>query len=387
MSEIKATCISSDKSGKIVWVDVLRLVAILMVIICHVNDSFSAPAASLAADNPLKEVLTMTACVYGSLVRACVPLFVAITGMLLLPIKDSPSVFYKKRLSRIVAPFLIWAFVYNLIPYITAQFSVDYVRVLFPWITEPNQTWEMTVKAIALIPVNFYDNVTLVTWYIYMLIGLYLIMPVFSAWVEKATRNEKFAFLCAWSITLFLPYVQVFYGPIWGECSWNKFQGMYYFSGFIGYLLLGHYVATYIDWSWKKTLAVAIPSFTVGYIITLIGTYHMYGLPSPTLDQLELFWTFCSVNVALMTISVFLVCKKITISSPFVCRILHHISACGLGIFLIHYAILGPFCREFLKLGWHPAAVLPVVVVIGFFISWGIISVVKLLPKSKYIIG
>lgn len=38
-------------------------------------------------------------------------------------------------------------------------------------------------------------------WYIYLLIGLYLYLPIFSAWVEKASEKAKLWFLVAWGIT------------------------------------------------------------------------------------------------------------------------------------------------------------------------------------------
>ena len=48
----------------------------------------------------------------------------------------------------------------------------------------------MSLGYIADIPLNF-SIVDVHMWYIYLLIGLYLFMPVFSAWVEKASEKEK----------------------------------------------------------------------------------------------------------------------------------------------------------------------------------------------------
>ena len=42
------------------------------------------------------------------------------------------------------------------------------------------------------------------------LIGLYLYMPVFSAWVEKASGKAKRMFLAFWFISLFIPYLTEF---------------------------------------------------------------------------------------------------------------------------------------------------------------------------------
>lgn len=45
---------------------------------------------------------------YGALLRPCVPLFVMITGALLLPVRGDISAFYRKRILRVFVPFLIW---------------------------------------------------------------------------------------------------------------------------------------------------------------------------------------------------------------------------------------------------------------------------------------
>ena len=57
--------------------------------------------------------------------------------------------------------------------------------------------------------VNFnFDTVPL--WYLYMLIGLYLIMPLISPLLRAASRNELRAVLRIWGVTLFLPYLRLF---------------------------------------------------------------------------------------------------------------------------------------------------------------------------------
>ena len=84
------------KQPRIVWLDVLRLCAIFMVICIHCSDPFNVSPE--ARSNP---EFNMWGGIYGSFLRPCVPLFVMITGILLLPVKMSFEDFYKKRLLRI----------------------------------------------------------------------------------------------------------------------------------------------------------------------------------------------------------------------------------------------------------------------------------------------
>lgn len=85
------------------------------------------------------------------------------------------------------------------------------------------QSLDVSLGYIAQMPFNF-SLLDVHMWYIYLLIGLYLYMPVFSAWVEKASRKAQRWFLVAWGVTLFVPYYREFVGPyIWGPVPGTSF--------------------------------------------------------------------------------------------------------------------------------------------------------------------
>ena len=243
----------------IVWLDVVRLVAMFTVVCCHSADPFNfypgEPPANIAE-------IKWWGAVYGSLLRPCVPLFVMITGALLLPVKGEVAPFYRKRIGRVFWPFLIWSVIYNLFPWITGLLGVapEVILDFFPYSGEEvmRQSLDVSLGYIAQMPFNF-SLLDVHMWYIYLLIGLYLYMPVFSAWVEKASRKAQRWFLVAWGVTLFVPYYREFVGPyIWGSCSWNEFYMLYMFAGFNGYLLLGHYLR-HTEWSLAKNTGMGNP--------------------------------------------------------------------------------------------------------------------------------
>ena len=82
------------KQPRIVWLDVLRLCAIFMVICIHCSDPFNVSPE--ARSNP---DFNLWGGIYGSFLRPCVPLFVMITGILLLPVKMSFEDFYQNSCS------------------------------------------------------------------------------------------------------------------------------------------------------------------------------------------------------------------------------------------------------------------------------------------------
>ena len=90
---------------------------------------------------------------------------------------------------------------------------------------------------------------------------------------------------------------------------------LYYFAGFSGYLLVGYYLNKYNRMSLAKSWLIAIPLFIVGFIATFIGFRKMMADANATEEMIELFWTYCSPNVLLMTIDVFIFVQKIRIRS------------------------------------------------------------------------
>ena len=101
---------NSISDNRIVWLDVIRCVAMIMVIGVHCIDPFYISPTMRAIPE-----YTHWAAIYGSLLRPSVPLFVMMTGLLLLPVKKQPlGKFYKKRIYRVLFPFLIWSVLYSM---------------------------------------------------------------------------------------------------------------------------------------------------------------------------------------------------------------------------------------------------------------------------------
>ena len=376
----------NQKNRHIVWLDVVRFIAMFTVVCCHCADPFNFYPGTAPNIGEIK----LWGAIYGSVLRPCVPLFVMITGALLLPVRGDTSAFYKKRITRVLYPFFIWSVIYNLFPWITGWlgFSPQIILDFFPYAGEEvmRQSFSVAVKYILNIPFNF-SILAVHMWYIYLLIGLYLYLPIFSAWVEKASERAKQMFLLAWGVTLLLPYYYQFVdGYLWGTCSWNSFGMLYAFAGFNGYLLLGHYLKN-LDWSMKKTLATGIPMFVIGYVVTFFGFRHMTALPDYTDEMLELFFTYCSLNVVMMTIPVFMLAKKVNIRSERIRKALANLTVCGFGVYMIHYFFTGPAVMLTRAIGIPIPLQIPVAAVMAFVVSCFIVNLVHVIGESlNYIV-
>ena len=379
--------LSNQKNQHIVWLDVVRFIAMFTVVCCHCTDPFNFYPGTAPNIGEIK----LWGAIYGSVLRPCVPLFVMITGALLLPVRGDTSTFYKKRIPRVFYPFLIWSVLYNLFPWITGLLGLNPQIILdfFPYAGEEvmQQSFSVSLEYILMIPFNF-SILAVHMWYIYLLIGLYLYLPVFSAWVEKASERAKLMFLLAWGVTLLLPYYYQFVSNyLWGTCSWNSFGMLYAFAGFNGYLLLGHYLKN-LEWSLKKTLAIGIPMFAVGYAVTFLGFRHITALPEYTDEMLELFFTYCSLNVVMMTIPVFMLAKKVKVNSERMKMALANLTVCGFGIYMIHYFFTGPSVVLMRAINMPIGLQIPVAAILAFAVSWGLVWLIYRAGKvAKYIVG
>ena len=374
--------------NRVVWLDVIRCVAMMMVIGVHCIDPFYiSPTMS---QNP---EYVHWATVYGSLLRPSVPLFVMMTGLLLLPVKfQSLGKFYKKRIFRVLFPFLIWSVLYNMFPWFTGVLGLDksIIGQFFCYV-QGNESQELadSLKDVAMIPLNFSFKENHM-WYIYLLIGLYLYMPFFSGWIEKADRKMKQTYLFIWFLALFLPYLTEYVSTyLFGTSTWNAFGMLYYFAGFNGYLLLGHFVKQGNDWKIGKTFLICAVLFAIGYVVTYSGFSAAAADPNHTEADMELFFTFCSPNVVCMTLAVFLLLQKVKVTNQTAIRLLANMTKCGFGIYMVHYFVVGPF---FLLIGPSSLPIplqVPIMAVCIFITSWAFTALVyKLLPnKAHWIMG
>ncbi len=368
---------------RIVWLDFVKFIAIFMMIAVHCTDNVTPAERSEPWYN-------LWGSFYGSFMRPAIPLFVMVTGALLLPVKENISAFYKKRLTRLLVPFFIWSVLYNLFPWITGLLGLSptVINDFFAW-AEPDQSFSGALHNILMIPFNF-SMLAVQMWYVYLLIGLYLYMPIFSAWVRQASLKEQKVFLSLWFVSLFIPYLREYLTKdLWGTCSWNEFGLLYYFAGFNGYLLLGHYIINNkMNLSWKKLVMMGVPSFVIGYCITFFGFKSVTAVTGQSVELVELFFTYCSPNVLMMTLPLFFVIQKIHFSSVVIRRFSMSISTCTFGIWMSHYLFLGPCYKLVDSLSLHTMVKMIVCTIFLLSLTWGFVYIVRKSGKiGRWIMG
>ena len=380
-----------------IWIDWLRVAACFMVFIVHSTEPFYLGGQGALI---LSETDAFWASFFDSFVRSCVPLFIIASSYLQFPTRYSAVDFFKRRAVRVIIPFLIWTAVYAFV-------------------------WGEPVENFKNLLLNF-NYAAGHLWFVYMILGIYLIMPLLSPWAEKVEKKELLIYLGICGFTTLIPLIRdwasggenlVIYGPsglprqalfpLWGEASWNAYGTFYYFSGFIGYLLLGLYFRKFVgELSWKKTLAIALPSYLTGHAICFGGFLRRVyetaqgSFPVEGLVEKAVWWetTWCNdtIGVALMAIAWILVFKKIKAEGRFYQKFLLPVSKASYGIYLMHLLILVPVFGVFRNLlgsgsegilGFWTTPVEIMASAITAFICTAIISVIlQKIPKvGKYL--
>jgi len=345
--------------------DVLRVLACYLVIQVHAGEPFYIGEDGVF----LRGEGAFWVNVYNTLGRAAVPLFIMMTGYFLLPVKSSMSDFFKKRFTRILIPFVVWCVVYAFLPFFTGQADLQTVFL-----------------NILRIPVNYGTEIGHL-WYVYMLIGLYLCAPVISPWIQTVSRRGLEFYLSFWIVSLCLPYIHLVFPEVWGECYWNVTPMLYYFSGFLGYAILGYYAKVY----WSKPHAWDIPAglllVAIGYAITF-GGFAYLGERVTFVPEAELTWSYETINVAMMGAGLFLLVKRIRVSPDSRwAGWFTDISLKSYGIYLVHILCLELISPYIVAILPDPAAAIPVVALCTFIASWLLVKLISLLPGSKYLVG
>lgn len=324
-----------------IWIDWLRVIACFLVMMTHSNEPFYLGGEGSLI---LTKADALWVAVLNVLPRASVALFVVASSYLQFPLHYSAGEFFRRRAVRILIPFFIWTVVYA-----------------FVW-GEPVQNFKDLL-------LNF-NYAAGHLWFVYMLIGLYLIMPILSPWAEKVGKKELLVYLGIWLFTTIIPLIRqwvggaapVIYGPsgipnaakypLWGEASWNTYGVFYYLSGFIGYMLLGLYFRKFVgELSWKKNLAITLPVFFGGFAICSLGflsrvwadCHGIFPVEGPVVLAAlwEGPWLNDTFGVALMTIGWILVLRKIKGEGSFYKKVLLPVSKASYGMYLCHMLLLG----------------------------------------------
>ena len=344
------------KNENLLWIDSLRVLATLGVISAHVI------APILYQNVTVINFDWWIGNIYDGSGRFCVPIFLMISGALILSKTYSIGEYLKKRISRILFPFLFWSIIYIAKDILLKFYHGEYVSI---------------IELLKFVFLQLKSGASCHLWYIYMIIGLYLFFPIIGKWINKSNKREIEYFIVIWLITIFagLPFVEKTIPNI----------NITYFSGYIGFPVLGYYLSQKITFNFERKKITCIALILTGSLITILGTFFITKYKGKFYDG---FYHCLSPNIILVSVGIFLLFKNSVNLGTRVSSIILFFSKYSYGIYLSHMLVLWGFSLfDFPYSFLNPIIGIPITSILCFFISTLITWKINKLPLGKYISG
>lgn len=226
---------------KIEYLDILRSIATYLVILLHCISGTIINAS-------LYGTRTWMVCnVLNSFVRMGVPIFFMISGFLALSDERTHDLkmFYKKRLSKILVPFLLWDVIYFLTNPLFQGGTLDFKRFVSEF---------------------FANGSKYHLWFVYQIIALYLLAPFLKKILDNCRQREQWFLLF---LILLQPTLLHFLNVIQKTVTIAPFRAL--IEGYAGFFVYGYMLGT-CRLS-KKAKRIIYGLGVIGFLLNVVGAY------------------------------------------------------------------------------------------------------------------
>jgi surface polysaccharide O-acyltransferase-like enzyme len=337
------------------YIDGLRVLAIVAVVVIHASSNITNSSPTVSMSWQMASMLNLA-------LRWAVPVFVMISGALLLSKKDeSMGVFFQKRLNRLLLP---------------AGF---FILVYFWW--QNRGGYVLTVGEYAK-RVLVWGNPYYHLYFLYVIIGLYLVTPALRVLVQYMTKRQLgLLTILLLLMTAYWSYVVSYFG---GNFPRDTLTVVTHFLPYVGYYLAGYWIHTY--WQGKSLTRgwlVALLLWFVAVVLTTYG-YSQWGYSAKSM----MFEDYAGLNVVLMSLLIFAGFKQWyeegkKSNSSWVVRI----AGASFGLYLLHVMILEWLAGYFRRIAVSNWGLVIGVAVLGFGVSLVVVELMARVPVVKKVVG
>ncbi len=340
--------------------DAARALAISLVVILHI-------AAALVDRGYASGRLDWwVANLVDSVARIGVPLFVLVSGSLLLDPQRNETlpVFFRKRFVKVLIPLLGW--------------SVIYIawRIIYE-----GDSFTLQQAFLAVIE----NTVAYHFWFLYMILGLYLVVPLLRIFTRTAEEKDYKYFIITWFIAVCLPpFLARFFGITLAD-FWVIVIG---FSGYF----VGGYFLSHAKFSLRAT-RWALVIYSISLLVTILGTYLLLRQNG---QYDSYFYEYLSPNVILMSLSAYFLLRwlpyeRIYQRMPGLGRLVALLCATSFGVYMVHVLLLAVlkggrlgFVLSGASIGLGVGIFLTFLVVMP--LSIGIVTLMQRIPILKHLV-
>lgn len=318
-----APSVQGRQPRRVIFADVLNIVSCIAVVALH---------SSLDAFTIEKTVQWRNAAIFQSVFIFAVPIFFMLSGMNLIKYRRryTTATFFHKRFLKIGKAFIGGSFVCYLI------------FVLFPSSFYGADAFHKSAGVIDFITRILTNSVNDTYWFFYVLIYLYLLIPLLSLASENKKLLQYLLTLSAFA-SIAIPLLERFHVP--HEWFAQSFNWPFFATIGLFYMLLGYYLHEFLQPSrWLAVISglSCIISITLTIILTLktngyfgVQTSDIYnsyyaGISSP----------FCALSAS--SLFVFVMCLEPCFQGrgELFKKVVGRISKTSLGVYLFHIILI-----------------------------------------------
>ena len=351
----------SKKRQRTPYLDILRVLACLLVILIH---------TPIRQYDTYYNTPSLAGALYTVLVAVNCNLFFMITGALLLPVKMTGRRFVKRRLAVVLPPLVVWTVVYLL----------EHALLLH------NFTPRLLTSIL-------FHPVEGLLWYVYVLAVIYVTLPLVSRCIDAIGKRGVEVILVLWVLSSFIPYQ---HGVFMEASQWshNMFGA---FANYYGYVLLGYYMHRYglpvftrqHGWKWALLLFF-------GIVVMPLFEFLVQGRFGISWQQhLDTITNDISVNNIAMATLLFALVQRFAPerydrqNRPMTATWWPMLSKCTFGIYLSQMIVLRqivwPLTPWLGRTHWVVDSL--VSGVITFIVCFLLVFILHRLPLRRYIVG
>lgn len=341
------------KSKRIINYDILNIMAIIAVIFLHHN-------GIVHTYSPYRT--WKTALIFETVFYWAVPVFVMLSGANLMDYrkKYDTKTFFKKRFMKVVIPFLFWS-----------MFLIIWKSFI--------GTLEVSFNFKEIINIFFTNSQEVTYYFIFIILGIYLTMPVLSLLTGKKNRKILWYIVIVIFITKSVLPVLLNLVGIYYNSNLSIF-----FDGYLIFVILGYLLSTM---NIKRKNRIII--YALGVVSCLIRYFGTLILSTKNGILDKTFFGYCQFHSVLLAAAVFIFIKHIDfnkiIKSEKVKRILEKVSSCSFGIYLIHLVVKSCIVKLFtineVSILWRTFGVFAT-----YALSLGVVYIMKKIPLLKKIV-
>ena len=349
------------KKKRIFYFDQIRAFAIVLVVMIHVCNTFMNAHAVGSAGWSIP-ALTKSFCVIA------VPLFLMISGALLLNRAYDLKDYLSRRFVRLILPVIFWGIILILVNLYAGS----------PYMAHKTNIYDMVIW--------FLNNGY---WFSWMLISIYLFIPVVNSFIKEYSFKGLEYFLAIWFIYLILFSFKLY--PLWQI-------DLSYFAGYIGFIVLGYYlnnkefkfsdrtmfiigILIYLIFS-AANCYLRVNCLYTGVLIERVGLIAVLQASGIFLFM-KYFAIYSEKNIDSISNKIYSFFKdtilgKLTLS----------ISLCSYGIYLTHYLFLHIGSAWIQKniypiYSINPIKGMPLLLITVVILSWALVLIVSKIPHLK----